>query len=100
MIEAMKQRQELPIPDSMDLGVLERELKGERVLWMGVENTDAGAWVLFLDRAIAQVEMKKQQQPMLRPMGAAPSGNQTDGEVAGNMIAAQKGAQAQLQGAG
>lgn len=98
MIEAMKQGQELPIPDSMDLAVLERELKGVRVLWMGVENTEQGAWVMLLDRAIAQVELKKQQQPMLRPMGAAPSGNQTEGEVAGNMIAAQKGAEAQMQG--
>ncbi len=94
MIAMMKQNQVPPIPPSMDLDALLRELQGERIMYSGAE--EQNAWLIHLDRAIEQVEFMRQNQPAMMPMGSSPVPGpvQNPGAAAGNRIAAQLGAEA------
>jgi hypothetical protein len=95
-IEELKMRRIPPLPDTLDLDVIQAELQGERILWRGAEDTAEGAWVVMLDQMLEQIAFKKEQQPKMLPGGSAPTpGPQmTEGQVAGNQIAAQLGAEA------
>ena len=93
MMAAMREGIYLAPKQSLDLDVLERELRGQRIQYMGLE--DETPWIVMLDRALEEVKFLKEAQPRMMPGGtpASSPANLTEGQVAGNQIAGQLGAQ-------